>query len=171
MASRKSVKADLSVVEAHQGESSIEVIEPRPVGRPKKYQTAAEMEVKIDEYFDWCDQQLEVTHDAKGNEKILHKPYTVSGLCLYLDMDRVTLLEYQDLDEYSSTIKKAKVRIENNLEENIMNGKSNPIFGIFSMKNNFGWKDKTEVDINQKSLVITANVDEDILSLQKKYNF
>ena len=182
MAVKRGRKADLAVVEPcsdvivgqdqKAAETAVMVAEPAKIGRPRTFQDPEKFAVMVDDYFDWCDTQTETSVDARGNERVRRKPYTVSGLCLYLGTDRVTLLDYQEMDGFSSTIKNAKMKIENNLEENIMAGKSNPIFGIFSLKNNFGWKDKSEVDINQKSLIITSSSDElwsKISSFQDKY--
>ncbi len=77
------------------------------------------------------------------------KPYTITGLCLYLDIDRVTLLRYEKQAEFCSTIKRAKNRVENYVEEMSLIGKLNPTVSIFNLKNNFNWKDKTEIETNQ----------------------
>ena len=77
------------------------------------------------------------------------KPYTITGLCLYLDIDRSTLLRYEEKEEYCNTIKRAKNRIENYVEENSLKGLLNPTVSIFNLKNNFGWKDKQEIETNQ----------------------
>lgn len=103
-------------------------------GRPKKYSETEVLEQKINEYFDMCEE--------KG------KPYTITGLCLYLDVDRVTLLRYEEKQEFCNTIKRAKNKIENYIEEHSITGDLNPTVSIFNLKNNFGWKDKTEVDQN-----------------------
>ena len=46
-------------------------------GRPKKYTEVEIMQQKIDEYFKECE--------------IKHEPYTITGLCLALDICRDTL--------------------------------------------------------------------------------
>jgi predicted transcriptional regulator len=101
-------------------------------GRPLKYKTVEELEKKINEYFEMCD------------NKQLH--YTITGLALYLDVDRRTITDYAHKEMFSPTIKKAKLKVENYLENNLF---GNNVTGvIFNLKNNFGWKDKTEQDIN-----------------------
>ena len=121
-------------------------------GRPPKYSNNKVLSKKIDEYFLWCDSQL-VTLDAK----IIYKPYTISGMCLYLDITRETLCEYQKLEMFSDTIKKAKNKIENWLEEHSLSGDTNPAVSIFNLKNNFKWTDKTETDITSKGDKIENN--------------
>ncbi len=59
---------------------------------------------------------------------------------------RDLLIDYTDKDEFSDTIKKAKARVEAFNEQRLF---GNNVTGvIFNLKNNFGWKDKTEVDQN-----------------------
>ena len=101
----------------------------KKVGRPKKYTKKEEIEGKIEEYFKNCD---------KNN-----KPYTVTGLGLALNMSRQDLINYSKDKEFFDTIKRAKLRIENYLEEHLVT--DNSVTGIiFNLKNNYGWKDKQE---------------------------
>lgn len=112
------------------------------VGRPKAFNSVEEMQIKIDKYFKYCDSKTEILPDGKYK----YKPYTISGLCLYLNITRETLNEYSKTIEFSDTISKAKNKIENWLEENSLAGITNPTVSMFNLKNNFGWKDKTEVE-------------------------
>ena len=98
-------------------------------GRPPKYNTAEEMQEKIDNYFKECDYN--------------NKPYTVTGLALALDLDRKSILNYSEKEEFFHTIKKAKLKVENYLEERLINDTSTTGI-IFNLKNNYGWKDKQE---------------------------
>ena len=108
-------------------------------GRPLKYKTPVAMQAAIDEYFNDCE------YDKDGNAREHIKPPTVSGLAYYLGfLDRKAISEYGLRDEFSDTIKKARIRIENYLETRLT---SNAVAGIiFNLKNNFGWKDKTEIE-------------------------
>jgi len=132
-----------------------------PAGRPLKFQSAEELQQKIDEYFESCWTETPIT-DKKGKEvgtnRFQTKPYTITGLALYLDTSRQTLLEYEGEVEgrdtkdpaFADTIKKAKQRCENWVEENALQNKINPTTAIFNLKNNFKWKDQTEVDHTSK---------------------
>ncbi len=100
-------------------------------GRPRKYTKSEIMQKKINNYFKECD---------KNNE-----PYTITGLCLVLDICRDTLLEYTKNEEFSDTIKKAKLKVENYLEKHLITDNSTTGI-IFNLKNNFGWKDKQELE-------------------------
>lgn len=120
-------------------------------GRPRKWESAEGLQTALDEYFALCDagKPSEVVSQGrvvKYNERI---PYTVTGLCIVLDCQRSTLIEYgdgkyDDVDpDFSNIVKKAKLKVLDQIEHNLYNGK--PAAGaIFSLKNNNGWRDKTE---------------------------
>jgi hypothetical protein len=129
-------------------------------GRPRKYPKLEDMQKKINEYFNYCDSKKEVIA-TDNSTKVIAKPYTVTGLCLFLDITRDTLLEYEKLEGFSDTIKKAKNKIENYVEENSLVGKLNPTVSIFNLKNNFGWKDRTEVESHNRN----ENLNQDITNL------
>lgn len=115
-----------------------------PVGRPLLFKSVEELEEKIQDYFNYCD---------KNN-----KPYTITGLAVHLDTDRITLIRYQERELFSNTIKKAKAKIEANMEERALIGQSNHVFTMFSMKNNYGWSDKAESDTNDDVIDNVQNV-------------
>ena len=102
------------------------------VGRPKKFKTVKEMQVVIDDYFADCDAR--------------ERPYTICGLANALGMGRSTLLEYQADDVFSNAIRNAKMKCQQYAEEYLFVGK-NAAGVIFNLKNNYGWKDKTEQEI------------------------
>jgi hypothetical protein len=106
-------------------------------GRPLKFPDVNELQERIDSYFEDCD-------DYK-------KPYTVCGLAYSLDVSRETLLNYEKKEKYFGTITRAKQRIQTYAEEFLYTAKS--AHGVmFSLKNNFGWVDRKEVqaDVNVK---------------------
>ena len=101
------------------------------MARPKLYTSIEDMQKIIDKYFEMCDEK--------------EKPYTMSGLAYALDMDRRSLLNYSKDEKFFPTIKKAKEKVEQQLEENALMGKANSTFTIFNLKNNYGWRDTVEV--------------------------
>lgn len=104
--------------------------EKHPGGRPLLFKTADELQVKVDDYF----------KDQK-------KP-TLAGLAEHLDIDRKTLYNYKDRDEFFHIIKKATEKIERVYEERLIWDNS-PTGVIFALKN-MGWSDKTEMDVTSK---------------------
>lgn len=101
------------------------------VGRPRAFKSVEEVEEKIKAYFNYCEEK--------------EKPYTMSGLAYYLGIDRKTLLNYSKNEEYFHTIKKARDKVQMQLEECLYRlGNNSGV--IFNLKNNFDWKDKMEVE-------------------------
>jgi hypothetical protein len=97
-------------------------------GRPAKYSTEEELQSKIDEYW-----------DNLGDKKP-----TITGLALYLGFEsRQSFYDYEKKGEFSYTIKKARLRVENVYEQNLHS--NNPSGSIFALKN-FGWTDKQEIE-------------------------
>lgn len=134
----------------------------------RKYWDLEEFEKKINEYFIKCDEAVRDIYDKKGNYvKTIYKPYTVTGLCVHLEICRKTLSEMEKEAKYSNTIKRAKTNIEAWQVEHSMNRDIDNTTTIFSLKNNFGWKDKQEI----QSTNTNANIDIDLSKLtdeQKK---
>lgn len=107
-----------------------------PEGRPLKFKTVKDLQTKIDKYF----------KDTPEDE------WTITGLALALDTSRKVLCEYDEKEEYSNTIKKAKLKVENGYEVDLKkHGRSGTIFAL----KNFDWKDKTESDVTIKSVSLT----------------
>lgn len=121
-------------------------------GRSKQWGTPKELQSDIDAYFNECDNRVVQVYDKKQQEIVELKkqiPYTIEGLCDVLECDRATLLNYErkvGYEEYFNTIKKAKNKIQRNKLERGLDGESNPAVTIFDLKNNHGYKDKTETE-------------------------
>lgn len=102
-------------------------------GRPRLYHSPEDMEQAIEAYFALCDQS--------------ERPYTIAGLAYELGFDdRNALSEYAARKEFSSTIKRARTRIETQRSERLVSGEGNVAGMIFDLKNNFGWEDRAKVD-------------------------
>ena len=127
--------------------------------RPPKFSDPEELQEKIDEFFEEC-----------KTENIIP---TVTGLAVALDTNRQILLDYQNfcnntdrlksLDEsvkvqISDTIKRAKARIEAGYEQQLLQAK-NPAGAIFTLKNNYAWRDKQEIE--QTNRTISIDIDEE----------
>lgn len=139
------------------------------LGRPLKFQTVKELKKAINDYFESL---FEPRFDMWGNpvmnkktgEQMMKKSKvaTVTGLAVALGTTRETLLDYElgkhdgkdltveqlaeneQIEDFSDTIKEAKLRIYSDTEQQLYQGKA--VGAIFSLKNNYGWKDKTEVE-------------------------
>lgn len=117
-------------------------------GRPPKYKTPEEMQKIIDKYFEGC--FAERTDDETGKlYMVTLRPPTVSGLAYELGMTRQQLVDYSSKDAFTDTIKNAKQRIQAYAEENLVTAR-NPAGQIFSLKNNYGWVDKQDINVDVK---------------------
>lgn len=128
------------------------IIEPNLGGRPLKFGSVEELQNKIDAYFQEMQESLYINADGIP----VYEPLTITGLALALDTTRKTLMEYEEKDEFSNTIKKAKTRIENFAEKRLFG--SAPTGAIFALKN-YGWKDTqdvTQTNINPQ-VIVTKN--------------
>lgn len=109
--------------------------------RPLKFQSVKELQDKIDSYYQSC---YEISEEWV-KKKI--KPFTITWLAVYLDTNRQTLINYEDRsDEFFDAIKRRKSIVEEDIETWLLMNKYNSTWAIFNLKNNFDWKDKTEVD-------------------------
>lgn len=132
------------------------------VGRPLKFKSVEELQEKIDGYFEscfemkWVDEDMrdeygEFVYTKKGKKKQTHKlerkqtkPFKITDLALALGTTRDLLCDYEDKDEFSDAIKKAKLMVEGDYENRLINrGNSGDIFAL----KNFNWKDRSETDL------------------------
>ena len=122
-------------------------------GRPLRFKTPEDLSKRIEEYFQY----------AKDNNEVP----TVSGLAWFLDTNRQCLLRYQEDDNellksvdddvkvaFRDTIKRAKARIEAGYEQTLFS-KNSAVGAIFTLKNNYGWVDKQEVEQTNKTIEVT----------------
>lgn len=128
----------------------------QPVGRPLKYKTVAELDQAINAYFDECDphvakRMVETGTKADGdtmfelrNVMTEQKPYTMSGLAHAMGISRQTLLDYGNRDEFLDTLDSAKARVHRYAEEQLFSKSATG--AVFSLKNNWGWRDQSQVD-------------------------
>jgi len=98
-------------------------------GRPLKFETPEELQATILSFF------------AEENGRI-----TISGLAYYLGFEsRQSFYDYEKRPEFSYTIKRARLFIENEYEKLLIS--NNTTGAIFALKN-FGWTDKSELDLS-----------------------
>lgn len=98
-----------------------------PAGRPRLFNSADEVQGIVNDYFATVEGEIP----------------TMAGLALALGMSTETLRRYGKEDEFCATVKRARQIVETAWESALIKGGSGPIFWL---KNNAGWKDKTEVD-------------------------
>lgn len=131
-----------------------------PVGKPLRFKTVKELDDAVENYF---------TTDAympnsSGDNEYLP---TMAGLALSLNVDRKTIVNYSNRDEYFPTVRKARAKIEAFIETRLY---GNNVTGcIFNLKNNFDWKDKQEVETKDTTNEVTdEDLNAKILELMEK---
>jgi len=123
------------------------------MARPPKYKTAAELQKKIDEFF-----------DDSSNAR------TISGLCYHVGFaSRQSFYDLEAKEEFTYTIKRARLRIEMDYEKSLReNGRAGDIFAL----KNFGWSDRQDIDHTTKGeklgqLNVTVDSSETAETLKK----
>ena len=114
------------------------------LGRPLIFDSPESLQKAIRDYFD--DPPLKKVTITKG-EKIqtIEVPLiTITGLAYHLGFEsRQSFYDYENRPDFSYTIKRARLFIENEYESQLQIG--NTTGAIFALKN-FGWSDKQEID-------------------------
>lgn len=113
-------------------------------GRPPKFATPEELEFKINEYFDAMDNHEIVRMDAEGKVVKIPKPrpYTMSGLALHLGFASTSSLRhYESKEEFCYLLVAARTRVEQQRNEQLVQGQGQCGGLIFDLKNNHNWKD------------------------------
>lgn len=128
-------------------------------GRPPKYADAQALVDKITQFFEWCKgeshketisvkekddsgQLVDVDKEVSVWDRYPETP-NITNLALFLGFEsRQSFYDYGAQEEFSYTIKRAKLVIENYYENHLLGKESTG--AIFALKN-FGWKDKVEL--------------------------
>lgn len=121
-----------------------------PAGRPRKYKTPEELDAAIDEYFRDCPDTYDVFVGGEAGEITVPAP-TITGLALYLGFcDRHSMYAYEELPEFSNSIKRARAIMVRIYEAEARFGR-NTAGAIFMLKN-FGYSDKQELEVSKKDV-------------------
>ena len=111
------------------------------------------LQLRIDKYF-------------KQIKKKKKSP-TLTGLALEIGCTRINIVDYAKTDEFGEILSIAKLRCEHHLEERITDGA--PPAGLsFILKNNYGWKEKTEVANTHTGLVSLGSLFDQAALAKKK---
>ena len=118
-------------------------------GRPPMYDNVGELEEAIHKYFnEGVKVRTVLIGKAPNQTKIEIEVPTITGLTIYLGFEsRTAFYDYEKKDEFKYTVKRARLFIECEYEEQLQHG--NVTGAIFALKN-MGWKDKSEQDLNIK---------------------
>ena len=124
----------------------MEVEEDKKFGRPPKYNNSEELQDAIHEYFTDGVKKRKVVIGKAPNQNIVEiEVPTITGLTLHLGFEsRQSFYDYEKNKDFSYTIKRARLFIECEYEEQLQVG--NTTGAIFALKN-MGWTDKIETTL------------------------
>lgn len=105
-----------------------------PFGRPLKFPNVECLEEKIRDFFDL----------VKNGEE---EP-SVIGLACHLNVDKQTLLNYQDKPAYRDVVLQAKRQIEKMFTIKAYRGEIPPALFIFTAKNHYDYKEDQNINMN-----------------------
>jgi len=109
-------------------------------GKPPYFNSPEELQEKIEVYFD---DKCVIDVTTKAGVSQIKRP-TITGLCYFLGFEsRQSFYDYEGRAEYSYTVRRARLRIEQFYEQGLSS--TTPTGSIFALKN-FGWNDKIEID-------------------------
>lgn len=123
-------------------------------GRPLKFKSPEELEERIQEYYEYTEERKEIL--------------SITGLAMYLDISRTTLLNYETMFDnggydsvsddvkvaFMNSIKRAKRRVEHAYEQALFN-RNSAVGAIFTLKNNYKWVDKQEIEQTNKTIEVS----------------
>lgn len=113
-------------------------------GRPPLFKTPKQLKEKISDYFNkGMKKRTVIIGKAPNQQTIEIEVPTITGLCYYLGFEsRQSFYEYEKREGFSYTIKRARLSIENEYEEQLQYGST--VGAIFALKN-MGWYDRQEI--------------------------
>lgn len=144
-------------------------------GRKPFFENPDDLENKVIEYFEWIQGEYEeregirtITSGKGENQSTITETYTywftirpketpsITGLAIFLGFEsRQSMYDYLKKPDFSYSIKKALLKVENSYESGLWLEK--PTGVIFALKN-MGWTDKIETDITSKGESIVPPV-------------
>lgn len=130
------------------------MMEKNKGGHPALFKSVEDLDEKILDYFEYIKGEFHwetsTNEDGKPVDKKvwdrLPEQATITGLCLHLGFEsRQSFYDYEKRSEFSYTIRRARLRVENVYEKKLTDRESATAGVIFGLKN-LGWTDKQEID-------------------------
>ena len=130
-------------------------------GRPRlaRNWTAELLNEWATEYFNKCDSRTKMACDKEGNifDVPNPEPYSIEGLCVYLDITRWEFDGWRKrTDALGERAEKVHLRITANRITGALDGRQNPSFAQFMLKNNAPehYREKVEVEntVSEKAM-------------------
>ena len=123
----------------------------------KLYKSAADLQKRVDEYFEYLKNNTKEVMSASGAIKCIADPVmpTIEDFSAYLGFSTTnTLTNYEKgegYEEYHDVIKTAKAKILGAKTLGLVNGKGSTAGLIFDLVNNHGYKNKQDIASDNKN--------------------
>lgn len=116
------------------------------VGRPALFDTNKQLQKAIDDYFKTGVKKRKVVIGKPPSQQLVEVEVpTITGLCYHIGFEsRQSFYDYEERPEFSYTVKRARLFIEKEYEEQLQTG--NTVGAIFALKN-MGWMDHNRTEI------------------------
>jgi hypothetical protein len=118
--------------------------------------TPEELQEKFDEYYNekaFMTKRTSTSGDVyKDVEEIRHVPISIQGLCLHLKVNSKYLYGLKGREEYADVLDYIDLKMEEHINTGIAMGDIAQSYGIFYLKNKFGYRDtkQIEAEVTQK---------------------
>ncbi len=139
----------------------------KSIGRPPAFSSPDDLKKRIEEFFQWCDENPTTRHFVSKGKVIsetIPRPLTLERLALFLGVDRQTILNYTNKDEYFCILSRVKSIIAaENLEGGLL-GTYESRMNALNMCSNYGYSMKHEDTLrveNLESVLQSLGVDQD----------
>ena len=135
------------------------------MGRPRKYKSESALRKAVENYFNSISRTVQPA-DSMGmpmvnddGEPIMVRQFvkspSLASMCVFLGIDKQTWQNYSDKEmhpEFTEVTAQAKQIIEAYLSEEILRADRRDVKGImFTLTNNYGWKNKSEVEVGEET--------------------
>jgi Xaa-Pro aminopeptidase len=119
-------------------------------GRDKLFDSAELMWEAACEYFEWCDENafIEIDYRGKDADKVelpKMRPYTLHGLCLYLDANTQYLTNFKNSPACTNDFHGVITRIEEVIYTQKFSGAASGFFNANIIARDLGLADKKEL--------------------------
>lgn len=115
-------------------------------GRDKLFASSSLLWEAACEYFEWCEKNPMVEYGWGGTKKNILRPYTLSGLCLYLDVNTQYFTDFKKaLPEGEQDFSLVINKIEQTIYTQKFEGAAVGLFNANIIARDLGLKDSTDV--------------------------
>ena len=134
------------------------------MGRPRKIKSVKALEEAWEEYKEFCDNQMALSHEfsAKNSEFVSAElkrsiTYTIEGFCVYIGLARSTFYQIYGEDErFSDTVTRMKEECEFDARRKFeLQVIPTQLAGLWM--SNYGYSTKAETNMEMKNKVVIVD--------------